>query len=172
MKPLAPSITPALVSSSLYLPISVSSCSFGSTPASEFFVALTITMNLIVVVSFFVRFLNGLGFACECKCCCRRDQKSSPCGRSAWPSAQCGISHRAASNARRRRRNPPLRAQRCTRTGFETWRATEGQHVRTKFIFGPLAVLRVSHGRWLEVQDVFVEFTSAFHVGDRVTAKC
>ena len=58
------------------------------------------------------------------------------------------------------------------RTGFETWRATEGQRVRTKFIFGPLAVLRVSHGRWLEAQDAFVEFTSAFHVGDRVTAKC
>src|SRR5208282_6384365 len=56
------------------------------------------------------------------------------------------------------------------RTGFETWRATEGQRVRTKFIFGPLAVLRVSHSRWLEVQDAFVEFTSAFHVGDRVTA--
>jgi len=41
------SITPAFVSSSLNLPISVSSSSLGITPASEFLLALTITMNVI-----------------------------------------------------------------------------------------------------------------------------
>ena len=40
---------PALTSSSLYLPISVSSFSLGMTPASLFFVAFTITMTFIVV---------------------------------------------------------------------------------------------------------------------------
>src|SRR5215469_9563739 len=48
------------------------------------------------------------------------------------------------------------------RTGFETWRATEGQRVRIKFIFCPLAVLRVSRSRWLEVQDAFVELRARF----------
>jgi hypothetical protein len=46
------SITPALMSCSLYLPISVKSSSEGMTPASDSFVALTITMNLICVSSF------------------------------------------------------------------------------------------------------------------------
>src|SRR4030095_6929491 len=43
------SITPALISSSLNLPISVSSSALGRTPASEFLSALTSTMNRIVV---------------------------------------------------------------------------------------------------------------------------
>src|SRR5688572_8862098 len=47
--PSPPSMMPALTSSSLYLPISVSSCSLGITPASLFFVALTMTMTFMVV---------------------------------------------------------------------------------------------------------------------------
>ena len=43
-------MTPAFTSSSLNLPISASSFSLGITPASEFFVALTITMTRIVVL--------------------------------------------------------------------------------------------------------------------------
>jgi DNA-binding CsgD family transcriptional regulator len=39
---------PAFISSSLYLPISWRSCSLGVTPASEFFVAFTITITRIV----------------------------------------------------------------------------------------------------------------------------
>ncbi|MNC90014.1 hypothetical protein D3C83_60480 [compost metagenome] len=41
------SMMPALTSSSLYLPISASSFSPGMMPASEFFVALTMTMTRI-----------------------------------------------------------------------------------------------------------------------------
>ena len=48
-RPSPPSITPALTSSSLYLPIAVSSASLGIVPASLFFVAFTITMTFIVV---------------------------------------------------------------------------------------------------------------------------
>ena len=29
-------------------------------------------------------------YACECKCCCHRDQKPSPCGRAGIPSVPCG----------------------------------------------------------------------------------
>src|SRR5207248_148543 len=48
--------TPAFASTSLNLPISVRSCSLGITPASESFVALTITMNRIVLsLSFEIR---------------------------------------------------------------------------------------------------------------------
>src|SRR3954464_3351068 len=47
------SITPAFTSSSLYFPISVSSSSLGGTPASESLVALTMTMNRIVVSPFY-----------------------------------------------------------------------------------------------------------------------
>src|SRR5262245_46355241 len=43
------SITPALTNSSLNLPIAVSNSVLGNLPASESLVALTITMNLIVV---------------------------------------------------------------------------------------------------------------------------
>src|SRR5882672_2099772 len=43
------SITPAFTSSSLNFPISASSFCFGMTPASESFVALTITMHRIVM---------------------------------------------------------------------------------------------------------------------------
>jgi membrane-bound lytic murein transglycosylase B len=49
------SMMPAFTSSSLNLPMSASSFSLGITPASEFFVALTITMTRIVVL------LLGLG---------------------------------------------------------------------------------------------------------------
>jgi len=41
------SITPAFTNSSLNLPISVNSCAFGMTPASDSFVAFTMTMNRI-----------------------------------------------------------------------------------------------------------------------------
>src|SRR5688500_13303250 len=43
------SITPALISSSLNLPMSASSCSVGITPASDSFDALTSTMKRIVI---------------------------------------------------------------------------------------------------------------------------
>src|SRR6266498_53459 len=47
-RPSPASMMPALTSSSLYLPMSLRSFSVGRAPASEFFVALTITMTLIV----------------------------------------------------------------------------------------------------------------------------
>src|SRR5262245_24551072 len=47
------SITPAFTSSSLNLPISVRSCWFGMTPASESYVALTKIMNRIVIPALF-----------------------------------------------------------------------------------------------------------------------
>ena len=43
-------MTPALTSSSLYLPISLSSFSLGRIPASLFLLAFTITMTRIVVL--------------------------------------------------------------------------------------------------------------------------
>src|SRR5262245_58867948 len=52
-RPSPANITPALTSSSLNLPMSASSFSLGITPASEFFVALTITMTRIVVLLLF-----------------------------------------------------------------------------------------------------------------------
>jgi hypothetical protein len=55
--------------------------------------------------------------------------------------------------------------------GFETSRTADGDRIRTKLVFSPLAVLRVSHGCWFEVQDAFVKCASAFHVSDRVAAK-
>ena len=51
-RPSPASITPALTSSSLYLPISASSFSLGITPASDSFVAFTITMKRIVCLLF------------------------------------------------------------------------------------------------------------------------
>ena len=47
MQPLADSKMPALTSSSLYLPIAASNCSLGIAPASDSFVALTITITFI-----------------------------------------------------------------------------------------------------------------------------
>src|SRR5262245_63979286 len=47
-RPSPASMTPALTSSSLNLPMSLNSFSEGSIPASEFFVAFTITMTRIV----------------------------------------------------------------------------------------------------------------------------
>src|SRR4051812_22519426 len=64
-------------------------------------------------VSFLCRSLNGRGFVCECRCCCHRDQKSLPCGKPGWRAVRCEISPGAASNAKWRRRNRPLRVQRC-----------------------------------------------------------
>src|SRR4029077_19951541 len=49
-RPSAASSTPALTSSSLNLPISLSSCSLGRIPASESRVAFTITMTLMSVL--------------------------------------------------------------------------------------------------------------------------
>src|SRR5438128_2610870 len=51
------SITPAFANSSLNLPMSVSSCSLGITPASELLSAFTITMNLIFCVSIDLNFV-------------------------------------------------------------------------------------------------------------------
>src|SRR5882762_7412083 len=50
--PSAASSTPAFTSSSLYFPISARSFCFGKTPASESLLALTITMNRIVMSPF------------------------------------------------------------------------------------------------------------------------
>src|SRR5262249_53303487 len=55
--PSAASITPALVSSSLNLPISARSFSLGIMPASEFLLALTITMNRMVVSPYILNFV-------------------------------------------------------------------------------------------------------------------
>jgi hypothetical protein len=48
-KPSPASMMPALTSSSLYLPISLSSFSVGMTPASLFFVAFTMTITFMCV---------------------------------------------------------------------------------------------------------------------------
>ena len=52
MQAFAGSITPALTSSSLNLPIAASNSVVGIAPASLFFVALTITMNRIAILRF------------------------------------------------------------------------------------------------------------------------
>src|SRR5262245_30864231 len=51
-RPSPANMIPALTSCSLNLPMSASIFSLGITPASEFFVALTITMTRIVVLLF------------------------------------------------------------------------------------------------------------------------
>src|SRR5258707_15642698 len=51
-RPLRSSSTPAFISSSLYLPMALSSASLGMTPASDSLLALTIIMNFMIHLSF------------------------------------------------------------------------------------------------------------------------
>jgi hypothetical protein len=39
----------------------------------------------------------------------------------------------------------------AVRVGFESRRAADGQRIRTKLIFGPLAVLTIGYGGWLQI---------------------
>jgi hypothetical protein len=143
-------------------------------PASEFLLALTNTMNLIFVYPVEVRASSAAGVPFV-----NAD------------AVAVGIKdHRHAANRRGHRLDAELhlvlfqmrdrsveilhfeRGAAAIRTWLECRRATDGQRVRTKLIFGPLTVFRVSYGRWREVQNAFVECTSALHVSDRVTAEC
>src|SRR5437762_4813711 len=59
----------------------------------------------------------------------------------------------------------------AVRIGLECRRRTDGQRIRAKFVFGPLAVFGIIDGRGCQSKHSFVERPSALHVRDGVATK-